>query len=515
MRRQVIVLAAALIMAPLGARAADLVVWWEEGYYPQEDEAVREIIAAFEQETGKQVELVFYPTGGASRTRSRRRSRPASRPTSPSASLSPTSRHGPSRIGSWTSRTPSATSPTCSIRTRSTGAVLLNAADGAAGAVRAADGRTTNHIHVWKSLLEQAGFTLEDIPKEWDAFWSFWCDQVQPAVRRATGRDDIWGVGLHMSVDAADTGKCSSQFVHAYEADYVTHDGRLVIDDPEVRQQAGQGDRQPTRRSIARAAPRPIRSTWAQSTTTSSSCAQAVVMTLNHTLSIPNALKRERPEDYYENTATIEWPLGPDGEPLSRSEVISSRGVVFKGGGNVATAKEFVRFLVAEGWLAHYLDFAGERMLPPIPKLLDAPFWLDPSDPHRMAAVMRSRRGRMQHDYVVASGDWRYDLIWQEKIWAKAVHRVAAEGISPEQAVDEAIARIKQILSESRAPEAATLRCVVNDWGAGSPRPQARDGAPATAGRWPLDPRRRRDGAGAGRPRAGAAPRPAPGDRPA
>ena len=48
-----------LILTPLGAQAADLVVWWEKGYYDQEDEAVREIVAAFEQETGKQVELVF------------------------------------------------------------------------------------------------------------------------------------------------------------------------------------------------------------------------------------------------------------------------------------------------------------------------------------------------------------------------------------------------------------------------------------------------------------------------
>ena len=46
--------------------------------------------------------------------------------------------------------------------------------------------------------------------------------------------------------------------------------------------------------------------------------------------------------------------------------------MVFKDGGNVATAKEFVRFLVAEGWLAHYLDFSGERFLPPMPKLLDS-----------------------------------------------------------------------------------------------------------------------------------------------
>src|SRR4029453_4238104 len=52
--------AVALVLAPLGAKAADLVVWWEKGFYPQEDEAVAEIVAAFEQETGKRVELVQY-----------------------------------------------------------------------------------------------------------------------------------------------------------------------------------------------------------------------------------------------------------------------------------------------------------------------------------------------------------------------------------------------------------------------------------------------------------------------
>ena len=136
----------------------------------------------------------------------------------------------------------------------------------------------------------------------------------------------------------------------------------------------------------------------------------------------------------------------PGGEPFPiRGDFFAA--VVFKDGRNVATAKEFVRFLVAEGWLAHYLDFSGERMLPPMPKLLEQPFWLDPSDPHRMAAVMQVASRPTQYDYAAVTGDWRHDRVWQERIWAKAVHRVAAEGISPEQAVDEAIARIKQILS--------------------------------------------------------------------
>jgi multiple sugar transport system substrate-binding protein len=122
--------------------------------------------------------------------------------------------------------------------------------------------------------------------------------------------------------------------------------------------------------------------------------------------------------------------------------------VIFKSGGNVGTAEEFVRFLVAEGWLAHYLDFAGERMLPPISKLLDQPFWLDPSDRHRMAAVMQVSSRPLRHNYAAASGNWRHGRVNWENVWPKAIQRVAAEGISPEQAVDEAITRIKQILSE-------------------------------------------------------------------
>jgi hypothetical protein len=54
----------------------------------------------------------------------------------------------------------------------------------------------------------------------------------------------------------------------------------------------------------------------------------------------------------------------------------------------------------------------------------------------------------LAHDYPGATGDWRHEQVEHELVWAKAVHRVAAEGVTPEQAVDEAIARIKQILSE-------------------------------------------------------------------
>jgi multiple sugar transport system substrate-binding protein len=83
-----------------------------------------------------------------------------------------------------------------------------------------------------------------------------------------------------------------------------------------------------------------------------------------------------------------------------------------------------------------------------MPKLLDAPFWLNPSDPHLMASAMQWLTRPRSQDLAVAALDWRYELPDRENVWSKAVQRVAVEGVSPERAVDEAIARIKQILSK-------------------------------------------------------------------
>jgi multiple sugar transport system substrate-binding protein len=438
--------ASALGLAPLGAQAADLVVWWDEGYYPEEREAIEEIVAAFEQESGKQVELILHPES----------EHPEAIAAVLEAGQPPDFAFGfffGNHIGQW------AFDDWLVDLTDAVGhfadlfdpdvlswEMRLNAKTGQKALYGLPMGRTTYYVHVWKSLLEQAGFTLEDVPGEWRAFWSFWCDDVQPAVRKALGRDDIWGVGLSMGA-GVDTGNGFFQFLAADGAEYVTPDGRLVIDDPEIRRKLVKTVDSFTAFYRKGCTP-PDAVSWSTGDRNNKAfLAKTVVMTENESLSIPNALKSERPDDYYEDAATIEWPLGPSGATFPIVGTVLP-AVVFKDGDHVATAKEFVRFFVAEGWLAHYLNFSGERMLPPMQKLLDAPFWLDPSDPHRMAGVMQVASRPLQYDYTQASGNWRHDRVSGEFVWAKAIHRVVTEGISPEQAVDEAIARIKQILSE-------------------------------------------------------------------
>jgi multiple sugar transport system substrate-binding protein len=81
-------------------------------------------------------------------------------------------------------------------------------------------------------------------------------------------------------------------------------------------------------------------------------------------------------------------------------------------------------------------------------KLVEQPFWLNPDDPHRMRAAIEIMTQPQLLEVDVRDNEWRSGPIWDENVWCKAVHRVVADGISPEQAVDEAIARIKQILAE-------------------------------------------------------------------
>jgi multiple sugar transport system substrate-binding protein len=185
MRRYAFIIAALFTMAPLCARGADLVVWWEKGFYNEEDAAIEEVIAAFEQKTGKQVDLVLHEQAEL----------PDRIEASIAANQPPDVAFGLLLV---------TYSPKWPLEDRLVDltdavghfadlldpnqldrAVLLNARTGQRALYGLPMGQISNYLHAWKSLLERAGLSLDDIPKEWKPFWWFWCDQAQPAVRKA------------------------------------------------------------------------------------------------------------------------------------------------------------------------------------------------------------------------------------------------------------------------------------------------------------------------------------------
>ena len=153
-------------------------------------------------EDGLKVELVLPRRSGTCRRRSRPRSRRAGRPISCSRI-----QQAQEQLERWAAegRLVDLADASAALRTSSIQDILDLATAverphrAGAASTRCRWARDTNHVHVWLSLLERAGFRREDIPTEWEPFWSFWCDKVQPAVRKALGREDVWAVGAPMS----------------------------------------------------------------------------------------------------------------------------------------------------------------------------------------------------------------------------------------------------------------------------------------------------------------------------
>jgi multiple sugar transport system substrate-binding protein len=299
MRSRTAILAAILALVPFGARAADLVVWWEKGFHPQANEAVRETVAAFEQKTGEQVELV-QPAQDEIKKKIESALEAGAPPDFLYSDIVVHSAARWAHDGQLVDLA-GVLSPVLDLFDADTIEVstLFNSKTGRRGLYALPMGRSTNYIHVWNSLLEQAGFTLADVPKGWEAFWSFWCDRVQPAIRKAAGRQNIWAVGLPMSAAAIDdTDNQFTQFQLAYKASWLSQDRRIQVDDPAVREGIDRAMRAYT--EIWRKGCTPPESVnWTNIDNNKAFLAQTVVMTPNPSLSIPAALKRERPDDYY------------------------------------------------------------------------------------------------------------------------------------------------------------------------------------------------------------------------
>src|SRR5205814_5334796 len=92
----------------------------------------------------------------------------------------------------------------------------------------------TMHIQYWIDMLDQAGFKESDIPKTWKEYWSFWCDKVQPASRKATGQR-TYGIGQPLGVDSSDSFYSFLTFMDAYDVKLVDDSAKLLVDYPNVR----------------------------------------------------------------------------------------------------------------------------------------------------------------------------------------------------------------------------------------------------------------------------------------
>ncbi len=308
----------------------------------------------------------------------------------------------------------------------------------------------TMHIQYWKDMLHEAGFKESDLPSGWKAYWDFWCDKVQPAHRSKTGKR-TYAIGNPMGVDSSDSFYSFLTFVDAYNVKLVDDNGKLLVDDPKVK--AGLANALRDYTSIrTRGCTPPSSTSWKDPDNNVAFHNKTILMTHNATISIAAkwlddannpALSAEQraqaKKNYDELIATAGFPNKPDGSKFVYRAAVKT-GVIFEGAKNKKRAKEFVSFILADENLQPYVEGSLGRWYPVTISGTKSAFWQ--SDPHRKAVYNQFNAGTVPFEFVK---NWKFTILNNENVWAKAMSRVVNDGWTPEKATDEMVARIKQV----------------------------------------------------------------------
>jgi multiple sugar transport system substrate-binding protein len=298
-------------------------------------------------------------------------------------------------------------------------------------------------FHVWKSLVEKAGYKTSDIPKTWDAFLDFF-PQVAEKLR-AQGRRNIYGYSIQISTVGFDV---VGQFDHVMLAyggkNLFTPDGKVHTDDPQVREAAIKAVERLTGAYKKGDMP-PSMLNWNDNDDNNAFHAKLIVMDLDGTISTEVALWKEKEE--YNDILTLGLPLSNDGKPLP-SIIGAATAVVPKGAKNLAVAKEFLKYSIEPKVLGAYLKTGLGRFLPPMPSIVenDKAFWLDPKNEPLAAYTRQGVLGPTIAPYEVFNP--ARAQVSTEHVFAVAMNDVINNGVTPEAAVDKAFKRIEEIFAK-------------------------------------------------------------------
>jgi multiple sugar transport system substrate-binding protein len=179
---------------------------------------------------------------------------------------------------------------------------------------------------------------------------------------------------------------------------------------------------------------------------------KTTVMTHNATISIAakwlddanNATltteqRAQAKKNYDELIATAGFPNKPDGSKFVYRAAVKT-AVIFEAAKNKKRAKEFVTFMMQDENLQPYVEGSLGRWYPVTTSGTKSAFWQ--ADPARKAVYNQFNAGTVTFEFTK---NYKFTVLNNENVWAKAMSRIVNDNISVEKATDEMIARIKQV----------------------------------------------------------------------
>jgi multiple sugar transport system substrate-binding protein len=443
--------ALALAAGPAVAQEKQLTVWWVKGFYKSEDDALFEAIKKFEAKTGVKVDLSQY----AVQDMIPKTVSALDAGTPPDVAYADV--YDFQVAGKWAydgklediSPIIEPMKPRFSPNTVETTFLYNDKAKKKAYYAFPLK-QQTMHIEYWIDMLQTAGYKESDIPKTWKEYWTFWCDKAQVDLRKKTGKRD-YAIGMPMGVDSSDSFYSFLTFMDAYNVKLVDDDGKLLLDDPKVKQGLVGALTDYTTPYLKGCTP-PSSTSWKDPDNNVAFHNKTTIMTHNATISIaakwlddanndalPADQREQAKKNYSQLIRTAGFPNKPDGTPM-RYRTAVKVGVVFAQAKNKAGAKDFVSFLMQEENLTPYVEGALGRWYPVTKAAQDRPFWT--ADPHRRSVHDQYASGTVTFEFTK---NYKFTILNNENVWAKAMNRVVNEKVPVDKAVDELIARIKAV----------------------------------------------------------------------
>ena len=426
-------------IAKAAATTAD--VWWTQGFIPEEDDSIKKIVADYEKASGNKIELSIMPFAP-------QRQKIVSAVTS--GVVPDLFWNNPGEIialHAWDDKLVDVSDVIETQKEEYTETALTNTfCYNNVEKKRSFYGvpLTIDVLpnHIWQPLVEKAGYKIEDIPKTWDAFYDFF-KEVQKKLR-TQGVRNVYGLGLNVTTNGGDPNNVFNYFLIAYGGqDIVTKDGKLHLDDPQVKEAVIKALTYPATAYKEGFVP-PGAINWNDADDNNALHAKQIVMDLDGTISSEVAIIHK--EQDYKALVTMGLALSNDGKPVpSQAGCVSC--LIPKGAKNVAVAKDFLKYLIQPKVNNGYLKTGLARRVPAMPSIVKGdPWWLDPADPHRVAYVKQALLGPTVPQLWVYNP--AFAQVQNEHVFPTGWAEIAKDGVAPQAAAEKAFKRVEEIFAK-------------------------------------------------------------------
>jgi multiple sugar transport system substrate-binding protein len=421
------------------AEAKTAEVWWIQGFAQEEDIGFKKIVDDYEKASGNKIDYTISPYAAM-------REKTVSAIT---AGLVPDLiQNSPvemNAVWAWNDKLVDVTDVVETQKTNLTPSALqsalsYNSATKKRSHYMAPYAQASLPNHIWRSLVEKAGYKIEDIPKTWDAYYSFFKD-VQKKLREQ-GMRNVYGLGFQVTAQGNDPNNVFNYFLIAYGGgNIITPDGKLHLDDPQVKEAAIKAIEFPTTAYKEGFVPSSAIN-WNDADDNNAFHAKSIVMDLDGTISTEVAIIKNK-EDY-DDIVVQGLPLGNDGKPVT-SQVTHLGGMIPKGAKNVEVAKDFLKYLIQPQVTNDYMKIGLGRNIPAYPETVkNDPWWF--SDPHRKAYVEQNILGPTSPDWFVFNPAWAE--VRNQHVFGAAWADVMKNGMTAPEAAEKAFKWVEQIFAK-------------------------------------------------------------------